>query len=291
MRQVDFCRHRGRRFHRSGHGNGPESDHHQIQPCVANDTPKGKGALRFKELAEKYTDGKVKVEVYPNSQLFKDKEEIEALQLGSVQILAPSTAKFAPLGVKEFEALDLPWLFKDEATYDKAMKDRLASGCSKSLSPRHQRPRLLDQWVPHDIGQPSTIDAGRFPGAQGPHLRIPRLLIGIFRDIGSIPQIMAFSKSIRPCRPAWSTPAKIRPRNYLTQKFYEVQKDITVSYHAHLQYAVSSTRVLERIAARYPQTARQGDGRSHRLHQLDRSQGKRGCAADIKNRAGPHCTI
>src|SRR5512143_3688141 len=89
---------------------------------VANDTPKGKGALKFKELAEKYTDGKVKVEVYPNSSLFKDKEEIEALQLGSVQILAPSTSKFAPLGVKEYEALDLPWLFKDEATYTRAMK-------------------------------------------------------------------------------------------------------------------------------------------------------------------------
>ncbi len=82
---------------------------------VANDTPKGKGALKFKELAEKYTNGKVKIEVYPNSQLFKDKEEIEALQLGSVQMLAPSTAKFAPLGAKEFEALDLPYLFKDAA--------------------------------------------------------------------------------------------------------------------------------------------------------------------------------
>ena len=84
---------------------------------VANDTPKGKGALKFKELAETYTSGKVRVEVYPNSSLYKDKEEIEALQLGSVQMLAPSTAKFAPLGAKEFEALDLPWLFKDDATY------------------------------------------------------------------------------------------------------------------------------------------------------------------------------
>jgi len=83
---------------------------------VANDTPKGKGSLKFKELAEKYTNGKVKIEVYPNSTLYKDKEEIEALQLGSVQMLAPSTAKFAPLGAKEFEALDLPWLFKDDAT-------------------------------------------------------------------------------------------------------------------------------------------------------------------------------
>src|ERR1044072_1151524 len=92
---------------------------------VANDTPKGKGALKFKELAEKYTNGKVSVEVYPNSTLYKDKEEIEALQLGSVQMLAPSTAKFAPLGVKEFEALDLPWLFRDDATYSSAMKGEI----------------------------------------------------------------------------------------------------------------------------------------------------------------------
>src|SRR5438876_4924247 len=89
---------------------------------VATNTPKGLAAEKFKELAEKYTGGKVKVEVYPNSSLYKDKEEIEALQLGSVQMLVPSTAKFAPLGAKEFEVLDLPWLFKDEDTYARAMK-------------------------------------------------------------------------------------------------------------------------------------------------------------------------
>src|SRR5438309_8651313 len=89
---------------------------------VANDTPKGKGSLKFKELAENYTGGKVRVEVYPNSSLYKDKEEIEALQLGSVHMLAPSTAKFAPLGAKEFEALDLPWLFKNDQVYTNAMK-------------------------------------------------------------------------------------------------------------------------------------------------------------------------
>jgi hypothetical protein len=67
---------------------------------VATDTPKGQ-ALRFKQLAEEATGGRVEVEVYPNSQLYKDKEELEALQLGAVQMLAPSLAKFAPLGVKE----------------------------------------------------------------------------------------------------------------------------------------------------------------------------------------------
>ena len=68
---------------------------------VATDTPKGQAAERFKQLAEKATNGRVKVEVYPNSQLYKDKEELEALQLGAVQMLAPSLAKFGPLGVKE----------------------------------------------------------------------------------------------------------------------------------------------------------------------------------------------
>src|SRR5882724_12933796 len=100
---------------------------------VSPDAPKGKASIVFKELAEKYTDGKVKVEVYPNSQLYKDKEEIEALQLGSVQILAPSTAKFAPLGIKEFEALDLPWLFKDDETYSNAMKGTIGKWLFQKL--------------------------------------------------------------------------------------------------------------------------------------------------------------
>lgn len=78
---------------------------------VAADTPKGKAADRFAELAKEKTGGRVEVTVYPNSTLYKDKEEIEALQLGAVQMLAPSLAKFGPLGVKEFEVFDLPYLF------------------------------------------------------------------------------------------------------------------------------------------------------------------------------------
>ena len=78
---------------------------------VAENTPKGKGALKFKELAEAGTKGRVKVEVYPNSQLFKDGEEMQMLQLGNVQMLAPSVSKFGPLGAREFEIFDLPYIF------------------------------------------------------------------------------------------------------------------------------------------------------------------------------------
>src|ERR1700753_349190 len=81
---------------------------------VSPDAPKGKAALKFKEFAEQYTNGKVKVEVYPNSSLYKDKEELEALQLGSVQFLAPSISKFGPLGVREYDVFDLPFMVSDD---------------------------------------------------------------------------------------------------------------------------------------------------------------------------------
>src|SRR4029079_8273528 len=78
---------------------------------VAVDTPKGKAAEYFKKLAEERTQGGGKVQVYPNSQLYKDGEEMEALQLGSVQMLAPSVAKFGPLGAREVAVFDLPYIF------------------------------------------------------------------------------------------------------------------------------------------------------------------------------------
>src|SRR5215813_14440869 len=93
---------------------------------VAPDTPKGKGATKFAELAEKYTGGKVKVEVYANSSLYKDKEELEALQLGAVQMLAPSNSKFGPIGVKEFEVFDLPFILPDKAALRAFGKSDLA---------------------------------------------------------------------------------------------------------------------------------------------------------------------
>jgi C4-dicarboxylate-binding protein DctP len=205
---------------------------------VANDTPKGKGALKFKELAEKYTNGKVTIEVYPNSSLYKDKEEIEALQLGSVQMLAPSTAKFAPLGVKEFEALDLPWLFNDEDTYAKAMKGPIGKWLFQKLDAKgitglaywdngfHMASANRPLLMPTDF--------------QGLKVRISGSKIAdrYLRDLGSIPQIMAFSEVYQALQTGVVDGCENTASNYLTQKFYEVQKDITVSYHAHLQYAV-----------------------------------------------------
>ncbi len=107
---------------------------------VSPDAPKGKAALLFKELAEKYTNGKVKVEVYPNSSLYKDKEELEALQLGSVQLLAPSISKFGPLGVKEFDVFDLPFLMSDDARARQMMASPMMADLNKKLEAKGVEP-------------------------------------------------------------------------------------------------------------------------------------------------------
>jgi C4-dicarboxylate-binding protein DctP len=209
---------------------------------VTDAAPKGKMATRFKELAEKYTAGRVKVEVYPNSTLYKDAEELEALQLGAVQILAPSTAKFAPLGVKEFEVLDLPYLFPDQATYDRVINGPLGNGLLKRLEAKGI----------HGLG---FLDNGFYVISANRPLKVPSDLKGLkirisgskvddqtLRSVGANPQIMAFSELYQALQSGVVDGAQNTPSNYTTQKLHEVQKNITVLNHVHLQYAVITNR-------------------------------------------------
>jgi C4-dicarboxylate-binding protein DctP len=205
---------------------------------VAIDAPKHKAAEKFKELAEKYTGGKVKVEVYPNSQLFKDKEELEALQLGSVHLLAPSTSKFGPLGVKEFEALDLPYLFKDEANFKKfavsdlgkSMLDKLSAKGVKGLAYWDNGFQIL-----------GTNKPAKMPDDfKGMKLRIQgsKVLDAQVRAMGALPQVMAFSELYQALQTGVVDGAENVPSNIWTQKLFEVMKHINESHHGHLSYAV-----------------------------------------------------
>ena len=137
---------------------------------VTVDTPKGKGAERFKQLAEERTKGRVKVEVYPNSSLFKDGEEMEALQLGSVQMLAPSLAKFGPLGVREFEVFDLPFMFDNYAQLHKVTDGPVGADAVEEAGEQgHRRPRLLGQRIEGDERQQAAAHARGHARAQDAH--------------------------------------------------------------------------------------------------------------------------
>ena len=205
---------------------------------TTSDTPKGKGAEKFKELAEKYTGGKVKVEVYPNSQLYKDKEEIEALQLGAVQMLAPSTAKFAPLGAKEFEALDLPFLFANDDEYTRISKGPVGQWLFQKLVPKGITGLAFWDNGFHMVSANRPLIAPA--DFQGLKFRISGSKIAdqYFRLMGGLPQILAFSEVYQALQTGVVDGCENTPSNYLTQKFYEVQKHVSAANHAHLQYAV-----------------------------------------------------
>jgi len=205
---------------------------------VAPNTPKGKGADKFKELAEKYTNGKVKVEVYPNSTLYKDKEELEALQLGAVQMLAPSNSKFGPIGIKDFEVFDLPFLLPNLAALRKVTDGPIGKRMLKLLDSKGMVG--LAYWD-NGFKEMSANKPLRMPeDYKGLKFRIQssKVLEAQFRLLGAIPQVMAFSEVYQALQTGVVDGQENTPSNIYTQKFYEVQKYTTLTNHGYIGYVV-----------------------------------------------------
>jgi C4-dicarboxylate-binding protein DctP len=205
---------------------------------VAPDTPKGRAAEHFKVMAEKYTNGKAKVEIYPNSQLYKDKEELEALQLGAVQMLAPSLAKFGPLGAKEFEVYDFPCLFPDYNALHKVTQGPIGADMLKRLESK--KIIGLAYWDNgfkiFSANKPLKVPAD-FKGVKM-RIQSSKVLEAQMRALGAIPQVMAFSEVYQALQTGVVDGTENPPSNMYTQKMFEVQKNATVSDHGYLGYAV-----------------------------------------------------
>jgi C4-dicarboxylate-binding protein DctP len=184
------------------------------------------------------TKGKVKVEVYPNSQLYKDKEEMEALQLGAVQMLAPSLAKFGPLGVKEFEVFDLPFIFDDYNELHKVTQGAVGK-------------QLLDKLEPKGIKGLAYWDNGFKSFSANKPLKTPADYKGLkmriqsskvleeeIRALGGLPQVMAFSEVYNALMTGVVDGTENPISNFYTQKMHEVQKNLSLTDHGYLGYAV-----------------------------------------------------
>ena len=205
---------------------------------VAADTPKGKASEFFAKKAAELTKGKVKVEVYANSALYKDKEEMEALQIGSVQMLAPSLAKFGPLGVKEFEAFDFPYMFDDTAELHKVTQGPVGAALLAKLEPKGIKG--LAYWdngfksfsANTPIKTPADLKAKKM------RIQSSKVLEEEIRSVGGIPQVMAFSEVYQALQTGVVDGTENPISNFYTQKMHEVQKHLTLTNHGYLGYAV-----------------------------------------------------
>jgi C4-dicarboxylate-binding protein DctP len=205
---------------------------------VAEATPKGQAALKFKELAEKALPGKVEVQVFPSSQLFGDAKEMEAVLLGDVQFIAPSLSKFARW-TKKLQVFDLPFLFDDIEAVDrfqhtatgKALLDSMTSKGIKGLGYWHNGMKQLSS-NKDQLRRPEDVKGLKF------RIQQSDVLEAQFRAVGANPQKMAFSEVYQALQTGVVDAQENTYSNIYSQKFYEVQKTIAQTNHGLVDYMV-----------------------------------------------------
>ncbi|WP_044872711.1 C4-dicarboxylate TRAP substrate-binding protein DctP [Pseudomonas sp. LFM046] len=202
---------------------------------VAEHTPKGQGALLFKKLAEERLPGKVKVEVYPNSSLFGDGKEMEALLLGDVQLIAPSLAKFEQY-TKQVQLFDLPFLFNDIQAVDRFQHSPEGQSLLKSMESKNITG--LGYWH-NGMKQLSANKPLREPkDARGLKFRVQAsaVLEEQFKAVRANPRKMSFAEVYQGLQTGVVNGAENPWSNIYSQKMHEVQKYITESNHGVLDY-------------------------------------------------------
>ena len=216
---------------------------------VADSTPKGQGALMFKAEVEKRLAGKVVVEVYPNSSLFGDAKEMEALALGDVQMIAPSLSKFDRY-TKKLQVFDLPFLFDDIAAIDRFQKSKVGRELLDAVKAKGYKG--LAYWH-NGMKQLSANKPLRVPAdAKGVKFRIQPsdVLLAQFQALGANPQKMAFAEVYQALQTGTVDGQENTWSNIYSQKFFEVQKYITESNHGVIDYMiVTNTKFWEGLPA------------------------------------------
>jgi len=205
---------------------------------VAEATPKGQGALKFKEVAEKLLPGKVQVQVFPSSQLFGDAKELEALLLGDVQLIAPSLSKFDRY-TKKLQVFDLPFLFEDTEAVDRFQQGALGKALLTSMTSKGIRG--LAYWHNGMKELSTNKDQLKRPeDVKGLKFRIQAsdVLEAQFRALGANPQKMAFSEVYQALQTGVVDGQENTWSNIYSQKFYEVQKTIAATNHGVIDYMV-----------------------------------------------------
>ena len=209
---------------------------------VAPDTPKGKAAEKFKQMVEERSKGAIKVEIYPNSQLYKDREELEALQLGAVQMLAPSMAKFGPLGAREFELFDLPYIFPNKETLYRTMDGAVGKRLFSKLETKGLVGLAFwDNGFKHMSANKPMHKVADFNGMKM-RIQSSKVLDAQMKALGAMPQVMAFSEVYTALQQGVVDGTENPLSNIYTQKMHEVQKNLTLSGHGYLGYAVITNK-------------------------------------------------
>jgi C4-dicarboxylate-binding protein DctP len=205
-------------------------------------SPKNQAAEYFKKLAEDGTQGRVKIELYPSSTLYKDKEELEALHLGSVQMLAPTLGKFSAMGLKDFEAFDLPFLFDSFEQAHLVTQGPIGKGLFAQLEGKGIKGLAYwDNGFKQMSANKPLLTPADFKGLK---MRIfsSKVLDAEMRALGANPQVLAASEIYTSMQTGLVDGGENTESTFYQFKMYEVQKYMTLSNHGYVGYAVVANK-------------------------------------------------
>lgn len=209
---------------------------------VAEDTPKGLAVQRFAQLVAERAPGRLRVVVYPNAQLYGDSDEIEALRVGAVEMLAPSLSKFGRVGFPEFELFDLPFLFDNLAQVRRLSEGPLGQRLLASLS----RQALVGLgYLDNGFKQMSANRPLLAPADfQGLRMRVQgsRVIAAQMRALGATPVTLPFSKTPEALRLQVVQGTENPLSNFWTQRMDRVQSHLSLTQNAYLGYAVITSQ-------------------------------------------------
>jgi len=205
---------------------------------VSENTPKGKAAVFFEKRLEELSGGRIDVQVYPSSQLYKDNAVLKALKLNSVQMAAPSFSKFGKI-VPQLALFDLPFLFKDIDQLHRVQDGKVGQTLKGLVYKKGFV--ALNFWDNHFKQLSSSGKALITPAdAKGQKFRImsSKVLEAQFHSVGANPQMMPFSEVYSGLQQGVIDGQENTLSNIYTKKFYEVQKHLSITNHGYLGYLV-----------------------------------------------------
>ena len=210
----------------------------RLSHVVARDTPKGMALERFRALTEERSQGRLRVQIYPQGQLYGDHDEMQALQLGAVDMVAPSLSKFGPIGFPEFELFDLPFLFDTLEAVRRLTRGKVGKTLLDSL----QRQRLsglgfFDNGFKHMSANRPLLEPRDFAGLRM-RVQASRVIAQQMRAWGAWPVTLPFSETRRALETGVVDGTENPVSNFWTQGMQAVQSDLSLTTHGYLGYAV-----------------------------------------------------
>lgn len=210
----------------------------QFSHVVAENTPKGLAAQKFAQLVYEKTNGRVKVEVFPNGILYSDGEELDALKQGDIQMIAPSYTNMTDI-VPEWKVLDLPFLFQDYNHARAIFTGEIGEELLHYLDEKDMKG--LAFWSngfkqmtssDHPLIEPADFENQTFRIMSGDVLKTQ------FRLLGATPVTTSFTEVYSSLEKHQFDGQENTISNIYSKGLYKFQQHLTLSNHGYLGYIV-----------------------------------------------------